>query len=534
MDKTSLRRLKRADIQKLAKVNRQSCPGSRVVAELTSFLFPPLLSASHQRDGIRANQKTEMMIQALISKHAPSLVPFMDSIAPTTEQEAISKKILRRQGVSSIPIPAASPAVPSPRLRRNTRRGEAHPAPSTSAHQAPVLAPDQPEPESISSAPGPQIPESGRTPSTSAPLTTVDEILEAAVALSRTQVSAGPSMSASASQRTKVGETSVRSGSADLRARSSLHRISTRAMEKRKEVVSPNDNIQQGSAEGAGVQGHDRPAPTSDLPLLQRRVFFPPTQEQLEAMRARAMQPSEPPLAPLRVSFQFIPMPPRTSEQAQERTSASVSQRRLPPLPPLPGPPHVASMPSTRPSPPSPPSLPEIHVQVYRPPIAEARVLLNELGPVTDEDEAIRGFLGEMSVLLDHEEERAQDINQRLRNVQRLRLAMQELFFEKLKTDPRILAGTWVPDEAPQGQTESSGSGQQSEQRVEETMDSEESEIREVEEMTSRELMSSDLPSPPSQPSSKGKGKRRMPVDEDDSTDEDEEPESPCKRPRRS
>ncbi|OSD00189.1 hypothetical protein PYCCODRAFT_1437546 [Trametes coccinea BRFM310] len=213
-------------------------------------------------------------------------------------------------------------------------------------------------------------------------------------------------------------------------------------------------------------------------------------------------------------------------------------------------------MPSTRPSPPSPPSLPGIHVQVYRPPIAEARVLLNELGPVTDEDDTIRAFLGEMSVLLDHEEERAQRINERLRNVQRLRLAMQELFFEKLKTDPRILAGTWVPDEAPQGQTESSGSRQQSEQRVEETMDSEESEIREVEEMTSRELMSSDLPSPPSQyvpslshtcehceltlisrshrPSSKGKGKRRMPVDEDDSTDEDEDPESPCKRPRRS
>ncbi|OSC99850.1 hypothetical protein PYCCODRAFT_1438011 [Trametes coccinea BRFM310] len=181
-------------------------------------------------------------------------------------------------------------------------------------------------------------------------------------------------------------------------------------------------------------------------------------------------------------------------------------------------------MPSTRPSPPSPPSLPGIHVQVYRPPIAEARVLLNELGPVTDEDDTIRAFLGEMSVLLDHEEERAQRINERLRNVQRLRLAMQEL-----------LAGTWVPDEAPQGQTESSGSRQQSEQRVEETTDSE-NEIREVEEMTSRELMSSDLPSPPSAVSKSSfnrSRKRRASSDDDDTSDEDDEaPESPYKRPR--
>ncbi|OSC99849.1 hypothetical protein PYCCODRAFT_705039 [Trametes coccinea BRFM310] len=222
MDEASLRRLKRADIQKLAK-----------------------------RDGIRANQKTEIMIQALISKHAPSLVPFMDSIAPTTEQEAISKKVLRRQSLASNSVPTTSRELPAPQLRRSVRRREANPAPSTSAQQAPMVAPDHPEPESISSAPGPQIPESGRTASTSAPLATVDEILEAAVALSRTQASAGASMSAGASRRTKVGETSVRSGSADSRARSPLHRTSTRAMEKRKGNLSPNESVQQRGEQNA-------------------------------------------------------------------------------------------------------------------------------------------------------------------------------------------------------------------------------------------------------------------------------------------
>ncbi|OSD00195.1 hypothetical protein PYCCODRAFT_1437551 [Trametes coccinea BRFM310] len=223
-------------------------------------------------------------------------------------------------------------------------------------------------------------------------------------------------------------------------------------------------------------------------------------------MRARSMQPSMSPPAPLALPFQFVPMPRRMSGQAQEHASASVSHRLLPTLPPTAGPSRVASMSYTRSGPPSAPPLPDIQVRVYRPPIAEARVLLNELGPVTDEDEAIRGFLGEMSVLLDHEEERARRINERLRNVQRLRLAMQELFFEKLKTDPRILAGTWAPDE-------------ELADAAEETMDSEENEIREVENMTSRELMSSDLPSPPSavsQSSSKGRGKRRAPSDEDD------------------
>ncbi|KAJ2985489.1 hypothetical protein NUW54_g10136 [Trametes sanguinea] len=103
-------------------------------------------------------------------------------------------------------------------------------------------------------------------------------------------------------------------------------------------------------------------------------------------------------------------------------------------------------------------------------------------------------------------------------------------------------------EEEPQEQTEPaagpSASRKPSEQVVaqgghqaaDDTVDSEENEIREVEEMTSRELMSSDLPSAPSsasQPSSNGRGKRPAPVDEEDLTEE-EGPESPCKRPRRS
>ncbi|KAL7277836.1 hypothetical protein ACG7TL_008781 [Trametes sanguinea] len=524
MDEASLRRLKRADIQKLAK-----------------------------RDGIRANQKTEAMIRSLINKHAPSLVPFMDSIAPTTEQEAISKKILRRQGLSSIPVQAASPEVPAPQLRRSARRREAHPAPSTSAQQAPIVAPDHPE--SVSSAPASQVPRIGRLESTAAQAMTVDEILEAAVALSHTQVSAGASMSASASRMTKVGETSVRSASANVNARPAQQKSSPRAVEKQKEDVSPDENVQQGSEQDA----EPPVVPTSATPTSRVLTPIAPSLSassvlsSADATLRSHSQAYKGTIAPLLLPIShFSPGASsslrrktnskpcaraqcnlQTSEQAQERASPRVSPGPLHTLPPLAGPPHVANMSYTRSSPPSAPSLPDVPIRVYRPPIAEARVLLNELGPVIDEDHAIRGFLGEMNVILDHEEERAQDINQRLRKVQRLRLAMQELFFDKLKTDPRILAGTWVPDEAPQGQTESSGSGRQPEQRVEETME-EENEIREVEEMTSRELMSSDLPSPPSQPSSKGRGKRRMPVDEDDSTDEDEDPESPCKRPRRS
>ncbi|KAI9069578.1 hypothetical protein FKP32DRAFT_1586758 [Trametes sanguinea] len=473
----------------------------------------------------------------------------MDSIAPTTKQEAISRKVMHRNGIKSIPLPTSSPAKSSPAVRRSRRRAGANPAgPSASAQQAPAVGADE-QSESISSAPAPQGRPSKQRSNAEEEAITVDKILHDAEVMAITQLSAGEGAGASGSNVAKSGETGVGRENEDVRARSEVGEISMRAAEKRVADVPAMENVLPGSSQEGAIQERDRAAdgpPQPARPLgLPSRVFFPPTSAQLAAMRAQPL-PSLSTFKPL--PFQFVPPPPRTNEQPRESASTRAPQRPSLHTPSAAHPPYGAGPSSTRSSPPPVPMLPAVSVDVYRPLLAQAREVLEALGPLADQDAAVGQQVEEMNILLDQEEKRAIRITRELRKIQSLRLAMQELFFEKLKTDPTILEGTWRPDGEPREQTAPvagpSASREPSEQGVEqgghqavdETIDSEENEIREVEDMTSRELMSSDLPSTPntiSPPSSTGRGKRPAPVDEDDVTEE-EGPESPCKRPRRS
>ncbi|KAI0332960.1 hypothetical protein GY45DRAFT_1368735 [Cubamyces sp. BRFM 1775] len=120
MDSAALYKLTYADLQKLAK-----------------------------RDGIRANQRKADIIAELIKKHHPMLVPFMTTVPATSEQEAVSKKIFRRQGITALPAQMArtSPRrvyvgasgriceeMPRKAVASNPRRSVAASA-STSQHQ---------------------------------------------------------------------------------------------------------------------------------------------------------------------------------------------------------------------------------------------------------------------------------------------------------------------------------------------------------------------------------------------------------------
>ncbi|CDO78231.1 hypothetical protein BN946_scf184608.g1 [Trametes cinnabarina] len=191
MDATALRRLKRTDIQMLAKVNGIACS----VADGLWLNSPPLFAPpSLQRAGIRANQATAKMIQDLLDKYAPNLVPYMDSIPATTEQEAISRKMMRRQGLTSLPVPSSTPDA-SPVVRRSSRRATTDPAPiaSASASQAPVPAAS--EFDSISAAPVPKASRAPRNDQIASNATRSSNAKTGAVAppLSQTQVSAGSS-----------------------------------------------------------------------------------------------------------------------------------------------------------------------------------------------------------------------------------------------------------------------------------------------------------------------------------------------------
>ncbi|CDO78232.1 hypothetical protein BN946_scf184608.g2 [Trametes cinnabarina] len=478
MDATALRRLKRADIQMLAKVNGIACS----VADGLWLNSPPLFTPrSLQRAGIRANQATAKMIQDLLDKYAPNLVPYMDSIPATTDQEAISRKMMRRQGLTSLPVPSPTPDA-SPVVRRSSRRATADPAPiaSASASQAPVPAAS--EFDSISAAP---VPRACRTHgndqiASNATRSSNAKADAAAPPLSQTQVSAGSSAGTNEACGTR----------ASVRAHSSKRALSAKAQGKQRAVEESTANALPKDTQTAGARtfatsiipchpslplavvspciAHSaandanvpfsfagpqergdstaRPPspPHSVHPPTPRRIFFPPTQEELERMRAGpsrllAQQSSSSAFRSL-PPFTFVPDPARaqamaianarpvagSSDAIAQHTSQTTSDAG------------VSATNGTL----SPmfPSLPK--VPIYRPPISQARDMINALAPLADQDAAVRQELREMRSLLDCEEERVKRLMKSAEWVQKLRIAMEEVFFSKLKEDPRLLNGT--------------------------------------------------------------------------------------------
>ncbi|KAI0669723.1 hypothetical protein C8Q78DRAFT_1041746, partial [Trametes maxima] len=121
--------------------------------------------------------------------------------------------------------------------------------------------------------------------------------------------------------------------------------------------------------------------------------------------------------------------------------------------------------------------------------MSEVRRVLQEITPL---DETAKGQIRELGILIDHVEERTAKLKMRMREMQKLRLAL-ECFFSQYKDDPRLYNGTWTPpEEEKQGSTD------------------EEEDMAEVEDLTSREILSADLADIAEEPVARmEKGKKR-------------------------
>ncbi|CDO75847.1 hypothetical protein BN946_scf184346.g8 [Trametes cinnabarina] len=539
MDADALRRLKRADIQMLAKVNGIACS----VADGLWLNSPPLFAPpSLQRAGIRANQATAKMIQDLLDKYAPELVPYMDSIPATTEQEAISRKMMRRQGLTSLPVPSPTPDA-SPVVRRSSRRATADPAPiaSASASQAPVPAAS--EFDSISAAPVLRACRTHRNNQIASNATRSSNAQAGAAPppLSQTQVSAGSSAAINEACGTRTS----------VRALSSNRALSAKAQGKQRAVEESTANALPQDTQTAGPQerGHSTARPPSPPhPVHPRRVFFPPTQEELERMRTfpnrfLSQQSSSSTFRSV-PPFTFVPDPARaqaaTTSNARPGANSSTSATQRTPR--VASTPSIAGQDVPREALSQMPALPR--VPVYRPPINQARDMINALAPLADRDAVVRENMREMHRLLDGEEERMKRIVRSAEWSQKLRMAMEELLFNKLKHDPRLLNGAGGPNDeqdtdartsaAPAASPSTQAGAEREETTAEHkvrdqsthTEDSEEQELQEVEEMTSREVRSSDLASLRSSVERSPQSKRRA--------DDDSLEKSPRKRSCRS
>ncbi|KAI0669712.1 hypothetical protein C8Q78DRAFT_1041675 [Trametes maxima] len=124
--------------------------------------------------------------------------------------------------------------------------------------------------------------------------------------------------------------------------------------------------------------------------------------------------------------------------------------------------------------------------------MSEVRRVLQEITPLADRDETAKGQIRELGILIDHVEEGTAKLKMRMREMQRLRLAL-ERFFSQFKDNPRRYNGTWSPqEEEKQGSTD------------------EEEDMAEVEDLTSREILSADLADIAGEPVARmEKGKKR-------------------------
>ncbi|KAI8973987.1 hypothetical protein BD414DRAFT_498785 [Trametes punicea] len=495
MDATALRKLKRTDLQKLAK-----------------------------RDGIRANVKTEELITGLIKKHAPGLVPYMDSIPPTSEREAISRKIMRRQGLTSLPVVA-------PQLRRSPRRsgapnmtladGES----ASAAVGAEVVGRANSRAREILEAPARPYGLDSSPPREDATVDAVAPTTVAGPSHHETPDTDGPMHQGAPSEGA-----SPRAGTGH---------------------ISPQDML----GEPVVLERPVRPLGVGTDPLTEERynnpilaarprVFFPPGETGSASMDMRAAEGRASPTCPPAGDKPSAPSTRNVAEKRQGTPRSSVSVANFLKKGTTTQAPSSATLPLA-----ARPSLPRAAAarataagaNVHRPPIDEVRHFLERIAPLADKDANLREQLREISVLLTVAESQTSRLKHGVRCMQRLRLALERGFFSRLKEDPSLLDGTWEPPASgpePETQavpTSASGQGVEAaeEGRYVGDEDSEEKEIQEVEEMTSREINSSDLPA--SEKSARNERtvfqeKRKRPADGRDVDDE----ASPRKRRRQS
>ncbi|KAI0357187.1 hypothetical protein OH77DRAFT_1588578 [Trametes cingulata] len=523
MDRAALQKLKRADVQKLAK-----------------------------RDGVKANGKTSQMIEDLLEKHHPLLVPYMDSIPPTTEQEAISRKILRRQGMT-LPAPGADAGS----LRRSPRRagGEVEVEPVAGPSKVPASAaagpshkPSEPLEARVAEASAAKV---ANASGKDEPSDAGHRVASARTGFSHTSASvasstAGPARRLQGSVGAKVAKVSSTASQSGLSSKTKI-----RANGSDEQPVEDIDSVQVSSTAGssssdsarqaglphAGQADQLRSLPTFGLRPVQSwspqgegprkeahvevtgppRVFFPPTEAQLAGTRAKAAQGPPPADRPDvgHVPVFTRPAPARSQredwardgERNPEPTKAGcVPASSSPPVSDTGEPAARSESPQPRPAPP-----------VHLPSISELRDNLREIAPLADEDPGVRQGLHELNILVNVVEQHNEEVKKRVREVQKLRLALEQHFFAQLKADPRLLNGTWTRDAS-----------------VEEATDEEE--LEEVEDLTTGQVPDSDLPEGNAADGegnvarSPSKGSRKRPASDSDVGDD----ACPTKRQRRS
>ncbi|KAI0367850.1 hypothetical protein BV20DRAFT_1123160 [Pilatotrama ljubarskyi] len=490
MDRAALQKLKRADVQKLAK-----------------------------RDGVKGNSKTAQIIEDLLQKHHPLLVPYMDSIPPTTEQEAISRKILRRQGMTML-----APASDSGSARRSPRRAR--------VNVEPIAGPSQ-TPESASVGPVP------------APREQVEPRADKASS-AKTQ---NARCSAKASIVSQEGVARARAGSSHnralLRAETHSAQLAQQASQSPSKSSTrsprPSSPRRPGLAALEKTDGAQRTLGVFGLgplklwspprngehtggdgePVRPPRVFFPPTEVQRAEMRTKAAQGTLPPdRLPLSRAPVFTrPMPVETrprrvdlSQQDEQPIPERVMTRSSDMRGISQGSDTDGEAARSEVLPPA--AAPAVHL----PTISELRDALQEIAPLADGDEDVREGLRELGILVNVVEQRNEAVKRRVREAQKLRLALEQHFFARLKDHPRLTDGSraWTRGESGDDATD-------------------EEDLEEVEELTSREVLHSDIPDGMRDPeedqvatrsSCKGSGKR--PADDLDA----EEDAYPTKRRR--
>ncbi|KAI0628974.1 hypothetical protein C8Q77DRAFT_1161592 [Trametes polyzona] len=359
MDREALLKLKRAELQKLAK-----------------------------RDSVRAVGKSTDIVDGLLKKHEPLLVPSLDSSALTSEHDASSRKSSRRRGL----IPMASGAVP---IRRSGRR----------------LAAKNPAPEA---GPSGQVdPASG--------------------------ASVGPPRSDDADDSKRIAEMKpalpIQNDTTDVNDR--LHVLADTAIR----MASLQDTSRVRGVEGRFVEQETFMTDQGSLAFDARELIgssgqlYPKSYERDHAARESQPYSSEHiPAGPSgrRLGPQIFPrvLPPLIA------APSSVAQTVPQPLPPSFGPyrhtqPRKAasnmSKPYDRPLSPRAPA-------VYRPTLTELRNTLEVVAPVADRNAVAQHNLNDPSVTVNSIDERAARLRRKTQQLQ----DVERHFTSKARNDTRL------------------------------------------------------------------------------------------------
>ncbi|KAH9856006.1 hypothetical protein C2E23DRAFT_857580 [Lenzites betulinus] len=101
---------------------------------------------------------------------------------------------------------------------------------------------------------------------------------------------------------------------------------------------------------------------------------------------------------------------------------------------------------------------------VYRPGFLDLRATLARIAPLAEDDAKAKQSIRELGALVNVAEGKAAEVKMKARQLCQLRRALETEFFAKVKTDPRLLNGTWTKE------TTSSEEQQTNTQAVETTL----------------------------------------------------------------